>query len=99
MKQDVKVPTIESVKPMEGKRLLVKFANGVSKVYDCTPILKLPRFHLLCTEAFFRVMRVDNGGYGISWNDEMDLSEHELWQNGTEWHGEDIRDGVSETAR
>jgi hypothetical protein len=24
------------------------------------------------------------GGYGISWNDEIDLSEYELWTNGAE---------------
>jgi len=30
---------------------------------------------------------VDTGGYGISWNDEMDLSEYELWNNSTEGEG------------
>jgi len=27
-------------------------------------------------------VRVDPGGYGISWNDNIDLSEYELWTNG-----------------
>jgi hypothetical protein len=32
----------------------------------------------------FKSVRVDEGGYGISWDDEIDLSEYELWKNGTE---------------
>jgi len=27
-------------------------------------------------------VKVDAGGYGISWNDDIDLSEYELWTNG-----------------
>ncbi|MBI5472197.1 MAG: DUF2442 domain-containing protein [Ignavibacteriae bacterium] len=92
-------PRIETVKPLEGKRLLVKFADGAAKVYDCNKIIELEPFRLLRTDAFFRAVRVDEGGYGISWNDEMDLSEFELWQNGTEWRGEDVPDRVSESSR
>jgi len=29
-------------------------------------------------------LRVDTGGYGICWNDEIDLSCNELWENGNE---------------
>ena len=32
---------------------------------------------------FFRAVRVDPGGYGISWSDDIDLSEYELWVRGT----------------
>jgi hypothetical protein len=77
-------PRIQSVKPLEGKRLLVKFLNGVEKIYDCNPLLHLEMFQLLKNEAFFKSVRVDPGGYGISWNDEADLSENELWVNGKE---------------
>ncbi len=28
-------------------------------------------------------MRVDQGGYGIVWNDDLDLSCDELWEKGT----------------
>lgn len=78
------VPRIVSVKVVEDRRLLVEFADGTKKLYDCTPILRLERFSLLRNEAFFRAVRVDAGGYGISWNDDMDLSEYELWTNGVE---------------
>jgi hypothetical protein len=74
-------PRIQSVKPLEGKRLLVKFVNEVEKTYDCNPLLHLEAFQLLRNEAFFKSVKVDLGGYGISWDDEVDLSEYELWVN------------------
>ncbi len=78
------VPRVKSVVPLKGSRLLVTFINGVQKVYDCQRILELDRFQLLRHEAFFKAVRVDPGGYGISWDDEVDLSEYELWHNGVE---------------
>lgn len=80
----MKSPKISQVRPLDGKRLLVTFNNAVRKIYDCTPLLKLERFGLLQTDAFFPTIQVDAGGYGISWNDEIDLSEYELWENGIE---------------
>ncbi len=77
------IPRIVAVTPLEGAKLLVHFDNGVEKSYDCGSLLALPQFHLLTTPAFFRAVRVDPGGYGISWNDNMDLSGYELWVRGT----------------
>ncbi|MBU4225928.1 MAG: DUF2442 domain-containing protein [Chloroflexi bacterium] len=77
-------PKIQSVKPLEGKQLLVKFVNGVEKIFDCNQLLHLEIFQLLNNDAFFKLVKVDSGGYGISWNDDVDLSEHELWVSGKE---------------
>jgi hypothetical protein len=77
-------PTILSVQVQEDKKLLVKFDNGVEKFYDCTQLLSMEMFQLLKNDAFFKSVKVDVGGYGISWNDEIDLSEYELWTNGVE---------------
>ena len=77
-------PRIKSVAPLAGKHLLVTFVNGVHKVYDCQSILKLDRFQLLKNDAFFKAVTVDPGGYGVTWDDEMDLSEYELWNTGVE---------------
>ncbi len=76
------VPRIKSVTALREKRLLVIFFNGIQKIYDCHWLLSLDRFQLLRNAAFFKAVRVDPGGYGVSWNDEMDLSEYELWNNG-----------------
>ena len=80
----MKPPKIESVKPLKDRRLLVRFANGVEKVYDCSQLLHLEMFQPPKDKAFFRSVNVDAGGYGISWSDRVDLSEHELWVNGEE---------------
>jgi hypothetical protein len=77
-------PKILSVQSVENKRLLVKFVNGTEKIYDCTPLLSLEMFQLLKNDAFFKAVKVDPGGYGISWSDDADLSEYELWTNSVE---------------
>ena len=76
-------PKIEAVTPSGRSRLLVRFRTGEQRVYDCAPLFELRPFHLLATPAFFRTVRVDPGGHGVSWNDDIDLSEYELWTNGT----------------
>jgi hypothetical protein len=78
-------PKILSVQPLEDKKLLVKFANDVEKIYDCKPLIeKFEPFKVLENEVFFKQVKVDAGGYGISWNDKVDLSESELWVNAVE---------------
>ena len=76
------IPKIVSAQAQTDSLLLLKFSNGVEKIYDCKPLLNMERFALLQSAAFFRQVHVDTGGYGISWNDDIDLSEYELWTNG-----------------
>jgi hypothetical protein len=83
-KQLVPSPKIKSVKLLEKRQLLVKFSNGVERIYDCDQLLQREMFQPLNNEIFFKVVHVDPGGYGISWNDDIDLSEYELWENGKE---------------
>lgn len=75
-------PKIDAIKPLPGKKLLVRFIGGEEKTYDCRPLLDQEPFSALENESFFRQVKVDVGGYGISWNDCIDLSESELWLNG-----------------
>jgi hypothetical protein len=77
-----RTPRISSVVPVGDSELLVRFRNGVEKVYDCLPLFARPEFALLKIPAFFRAVQVDNGGYGVSWSDDIDLAEYELWTNG-----------------
>ncbi|MGO9111008.1 MAG: DUF2442 domain-containing protein [Thermoguttaceae bacterium] len=78
-----RIPRIVAVEPLGQAELLVRFENGVDKIYDCRPLLGRPQLHLLANAAFFRAVRVDPGGYGISWSDDIDLGEYELWVRGT----------------
>ena len=78
-------PKILTVFPAEDKKLIVKFQNGVEKVYDCKPLIeKYDAFKALEDDVFFKQVKVDAGGYGISWDDKVDLSEDELWTNAVE---------------
>jgi len=74
-----KYPKIDSVKVHSDKHLLVTFRNSIQKLYDCKPLLVLEPFEPLRDDVLFKMVKVDRGGYGVSWNDEIDLSESELW--------------------
>lgn len=75
-------PKVKSVTPLSGKQLFVTFITGDTRVYDGSPLLKESSFHLLKDDAFFKNVHVDQTGYGVVWNDNVDLSESELWING-----------------
>ncbi len=76
------IPRILEVAPAGDLKLRVRFDNGQVRIYDCGALLAREAFRRLEIPAFFRAVRVDPGGYGISWNDDLDLSEYELWTNG-----------------
>lgn len=64
--------------------LCVMFMEGITKVYDVKPLFnKIKEFKFLKNhEQEFYNVSVDTGGFGIVWNDELDLSCDELWDNG-----------------
>ncbi len=75
---------VKNVTPLSEYKLSVQFSEGITKIYDLKLLFdKLPVFKLFLEspEQFFNVT-VDVGGYGIVWNDEIDLSCDELWENG-----------------
>lgn len=76
---------IQSVTPMEDFTLLATFCEGVSKRYDMKPLIDNHVAFLPLREvpSLFRQVIVDTGGYGISWNDDIDLACDELWEGGT----------------
>lgn len=75
---------IKSVAPLPDYKLSVQFSEGTTKIYDVKPLFKkIPVFHSLFENAEeFTCVAVDVGGYGIVWNDDLDLSCDELWENG-----------------
>ena len=75
-------PKIMTVRSIDHYKLLVTFDNRVTKIYDCTLLFAEAPFSLLRNKPIFQSVQVDKGGYGIFWNDELDLSEAELWING-----------------
>ena len=65
--------------------LLVSFSEGVTKTYDVKPLFsKWLVFNELKNNHLFEEVSVDQGGYGVSWNDDIDLSCDELFYEGKE---------------
>ena len=75
-------PKIIAVEPLENYNLLVTFNDSSIKLYDCSLLFEEALFLLLKDKAIFQSVKLDKGGYGIFWNDDLDLSEAELWING-----------------
>lgn len=75
---------VNTVSALPDLRLCVQFAEGSTKIYDVKPLLKRwDSFKRLESEPeLFAKVKVDIGGYGIVWNDELDLSCDELFANG-----------------
>lgn len=76
---------IKKVKPLDNYKLLVTFFNDEIKEYNVGMWFdKNQDFKVLFnTTGLFEQVKVDTGGYGISWNDELDLSCNELYFNST----------------
>ena len=75
---------VKNITALPDFKLSVQFAEGVTKIYDISPLVdKLPVFaELIENTQLFNCVEVDVGGYGIIWNDDLDLSCDELWENG-----------------
>lgn len=72
-----KIRSISEIAPF---RLRALFENGVEKEYDLSQLSELPAFALLFRNpAFVKSMTVEPGGYGVSWNEQIDLSCEEIW--------------------
>ncbi len=74
---------IKDVLPKEDLIIEVEFENQVKKQYDIKKIIsKWKVFEDLKDKELFFKVKVDQGGYGIIWNENIDLSCEEIWQNG-----------------
>lgn len=74
---------IKNVSPLSEYILSIQFAEGCTKIYDVKPLFeKIPIFNELKNIELFFDVSVDVGGHGIVWNDDLDLSCEELWENG-----------------
>lgn len=76
---------IKNISTLPDYRLCVQFAEGCTRLYDIKPLFdRIPAFEELKDLRLFSDVRVDVGGHGIVWNDDLDLSCDELWENGAE---------------
>ena len=75
---------IKSVKALPDYWLLVQFSEGETKKYDVKLLFDYwkPFKEFQRNPELFDKVRVDTGGYGVIWNDDLDLSCNELYENG-----------------
>ncbi|MCL2383061.1 MAG: DUF2442 domain-containing protein [Oscillospiraceae bacterium] len=77
------IPKIVSVKPIEDMQLIVSFDDGAVRKYDVKKLFSShPVFKKLEDKELFESVKVDMGGSGLAWNDDIDLAEYEIWKNG-----------------
>lgn len=78
------VHRIKKITPLENYVLDAVFTDGIEKLYDIRKIYPIfPQFQdLERITGLFEKVKVDAGGYGISWNDELDLEAEVIWDNG-----------------
>ena len=77
---------VKNVKILSKYILEITFQNDVVKHYDVSVLFEKWKVfeNLKNIEGLFEQVKVDQGGYGISWNDEIDLECEELWEHGKE---------------
>lgn len=75
---------VKSVSPVNNYKLIIQFTDGVTKLYDVSPLFdRIPVFsYFIENPEKFADVSVDTGGYGIIWSNELDLSCDELWDQG-----------------
>ena len=78
---------------LENMVIGVMFSNGEFKKYDLEPLCKKwPVFNTLKDIKLFKKAKVDVGGYGIVWNDEIDIAMEEVYANGVAWENAPLAD-------
>lgn len=75
---------IKDIKVIGNSTLKATFTDDVVKVYDVQKMVSShPIFQtLIQDQGLFKKVQVDIGGYGVSWNDTIDLSAEEIFYEG-----------------
>lgn len=75
---------IQTVIARENYIVEVLFYGGEIKQFDMKSLFTVfPQFLLFQTvTGLFQTVQVDAGGYGISWNDDLDLDAETIWEDG-----------------
>ena len=74
---------VKNVTALPDYKLSIQFSEGVTKIYSVKELIKEnPMFQNLKNEELFYNVEVDVGGYGIIWNDDIDISCDELFERG-----------------
>lgn len=74
------------------------FFDGTVKEYSVDRLFNIyPQLKELENRELFYSVQIDAGGYGVSWNDDLDLDAETIWEDGIEI-GKDTVDIMSKLA-
>ena len=75
---------INSVTPLHDYKIRAVFVSGDIRIYDTKPLQsRFTAFNDLTNiKGLFELVKVDESGLGIVWNENIDLSSDEIWYNG-----------------
>ena len=74
---------IKNVTALPDYKISIQFSEGITKIYNVKELIeKNPMFKNLKNKELFYNVEVDIGGYGIIWNDDIDISCDELYEKG-----------------
>ena len=74
---------IIKIEPKDDLVIIATFADGEVVSFDVKTLFdKYPIFHQLENKELFDSVQIDGVGYGISWNDELDLSSDGIYSRG-----------------
>lgn len=75
---------ITAFKTLSNYMLWTRFSDGSETAYDVSAVFdKIPDFQAFkVTPGLFEQAHIDARGYGICWNDELDIDADELYSNG-----------------
>ena len=76
-----KAPSVKNVFPLRDYWLILFFANGEVRLYDCVWTLRLSSMEKLCKMHYFRKVRVAHDG--VKWNKKIMIGSEELYGNST----------------
>ena len=78
---------VKSVTALSNYVLLAHFTDGSDKLYDMKPLFdEYPIFKTFETiPGLFQNAKADVGGYGIVWNEDIDIDAEEVYQNGQDY--------------
>lgn len=74
---------IKSVSALPGYSLMVTFEDGTDKEYDLNPLIERnEKFKKLKDNDLFYKAHIDVDRCGVIWDDTLDISSEEIWDNG-----------------
>ena len=74
---------IVKIEAKENLILIATFADGEVVSFDVKTLFeRYPVFHALEDDKLFNSVVIDGVGYGISWNDDLDLSSDGIYSRG-----------------